>query len=320
MKYVKKRKSKMRFKTVFLASIIFLLVAVIFIAYLVPVISADGILDWLTGKATKPANVTITVSQIQIPWVSTIINPQNVTESDTTNVTFYFNASIPGGANTSINQSTATGNFSLAGQTTRTNTSCINVSNGADWINFSCTVLVYYWDGVGTWTVGAYIKDNSGNGNSNTSITMNLSTSTCFVVSPGNLTWATVIPGATNQQSNNDPTLMNNTCNKNITSGGVAVNATDLAGDTTPTYAILAADFRSGIVDGTTCASGNALVNRSAVAITNAVLPPGNNSINTFNETSGQEQLYYCVPLVNASLTAQTYSTSRLGQWNIQAV
>jgi hypothetical protein len=308
----------MNHKTILLSSFILIsLVTLSFSLVAMPTASADSFLDWITGKATKPTNVSITVSQIRINFVSPIVSPQNVTETSSTTVTFYFNASIPGGVASNVNKTSAVGNFSLAGETTRANTSCVNISEGADWVNFSCSIQVWYWDGAGNWTVTAFIKDNSNNAAANTTTNMTLSQSTCFVTSPNELNWATVIPGAVNQQSSNDPSLLNNTCNDDIDTGKVDVKALDLVGGTNAAYSIFAQDFNSSVTSGSEC-TGVGLQNNTFIAITESILPSGNNSRSYGNETSGQEQLYYCIPLVNASLISQTYSTAILGSWTIQ--
>ncbi|MCX6742537.1 MAG: hypothetical protein NTX24_05210 [Candidatus Pacearchaeota archaeon] len=307
----------MKHKIILLSSSILILLVILSFNLAIPTASADSFLDWITGKATKLTNVSITIAQIRIDWVSAIANPQNVTESGSTTVVFYFNASVPGGTVSNINKSSAAGNFSLAGETTRQNDSCLNVSEGTDWVNFSCSIKVWYWDGAGNWTVTAFVKDNSSNSVTNTSTNMTLSQSTCFVTSPNELTWATAIPGSVNQVSNNDPSLLNNTCNDDVDTDKVDVKALDLVGATNNSFSIFAEDFKSSVTSGSEC-SGVALQNNTFKAITGSILPSGNNSLNYGNGTSGQEQLYYCIPAVNSSLIAQAYSTTKLGSWTIQ--
>jgi len=112
--------------------------------------------------------------------------------------------------------------------------------------------------------------------------------------------------------------LLNNTCNDDIPVDNVKVNATDLVGESTKTYSVLASAFKSSGNDGTVCAGGTSLVNNTATGLTGAILPAGNNSINAGDETSGQEQLYYCIPTVSGSLISQIYSTKEYGSWKIQ--
>jgi len=321
LKNIKKyQKEKMGHK-IFLLSSLIIIFLIAFTSLTIPTASADSFFDWISGRATKPTNVTITVSQIRIPFVSAIPT-QSVTEGSKTNIHFYFNATIPGGNASYINKTSAVGNFSLGGETTRQNSSCKNVSEGVDWVNFSCKIDIWYWDGAGAWTVTAFIKDNSQNGAVNTSTSMTLQESTCFVVSPNELTWQTIIPGATNQVSDNDPTLLNNTCNDNIDPTHIYINATDLVGVTNITYSILSSAFMTDIETGSAaeCIGGASLSNKTDVAILNANLTAGNNSKNYGNATSGQEQLYYCIPLVDSGLIAQTYSTSRFGSWTVKIV
>jgi len=135
------------------------------------------------------------------------------------------------------------------------------------------------------------------------------------------------VPGSTNQTSSNDPSLMNNTCNKDITAGNVTLRALDLHGDTTPSYSINSTNFTVDIETGGVCTGGSCiecdgsrLSNNSYATITGSTMPSGNNSLNYGNATSGQEQLYYCLTDVNSGLMAQQYSTNTLGSWTLQVL
>jgi hypothetical protein len=301
--------------------LIVLFLLLICLSLIVPIIYASSLWDFITEYATTNTNVTIVVSSIVVPFVSQPIS-QNVTESSSTTLYVWFNASIPNGDYNNINKSSAKVNVSRSGETPRYNETCINYSQGTDYVMFNCTIRVWYWDGAGNWTINASIKDTSGNMGTNTTLNMTLSESTCFVSSPTSLTWATVIPSATNQTSNNDPSLLNNTCNKDIATNGVQLRGLNLHGVTTNATYIGVGNFTVDIETGSSleCIGGTSLVNNSFQAITSSILTAGNNSLSLGNETSGQEQLYYCVPTVPASppITAQTYSTAYLGPWVLQ--
>lgn len=283
--------------------------------------SAESLWDWMTGKATQNEDLAITISLLTVDWVSQVITPQSVVEGFVDNVTFYFTASIPGGAVADINDTSARANFT-SGSTTRENLTCALVGDiDADTANYTCTVRIWYWDPTGTYTVIAAIADNSGNWASNGTITFTLSDSTCFGISPNQLNWSTAIPGAKNLTSNNDPSLLNNTCNHNVITGYTTVRAKDLLGVSNGAYFINSSNFSVSTFTGGNAecnSTGAVMINNTYVNVTTAILSAGNNSLNFKNTTSGQEELYYCIREVTANLISQSYSTSKLGSWTLQ--
>jgi len=300
----------------------FLLIGIIFcVAILSLSLTSASFFDWITGKGLSERSTTlsIVVSSIVVDSVSAI-PAQNVTESGLTNITFYFTASIPGGAVADINDSSARANFTKATEDTRENLTCALVGDiDADTANYSCTIGMWYWDGTGSWTVTAAIADNNGNHAQNDTTTFTLNEWTCFVVSPAALTWPGVTPGATNRTSNNDPSALNNTCNKDTT---VQVKAIDLQGESTPTDYIVSQNFTADIETGNVCSGsgclecdGTALQNNTFKTIVGATLPAGNNS-----NSQGMENIYYCLAKVSDSISSQTYSTSGLGSWTLKVV
>ena len=308
-------------KSLFLLSS-FLILALV----LVPFISAD-FWSWITGKVAEPTNVSITVSAIAVDWVS-VITDQEITESGKTDVIFYFTASIPGGDVNDINDSNARANFTKAGQATRENLTCINISDiDADTANYSCTIGFWYFDGAGNWTITAAISDVNDNWAENDSTNVTLNESTGLTISPSELQWDIVVPGATNKTSNNDPSLLNNTANKNILVNNIEVRALDLYDQDTQAYFINSSNFTVDVETGNSCTGedciecdGSQLANASYQTITGANLSAGNNSLNYGNSTSGQEKLYYCLVDIPSDLPAKTYSTVHLGSWNIQII
>jgi hypothetical protein len=178
---------------------------------------------------------------------------------------------------------------------------------------------MWYWDRAGEWNITVIANDTSGLVSTPNNKVFNLSESTCFVLSPSQLTWPAHTPGSTNTTSDNDPTLLNNTCNDMIELNNVQVKALDLYG-TNPSYSIGSGNFSSSIqTSGLECA-GSELSNNTFINITNAILSAGNNSLNFGNETSGQEELYYCLKQTPTGIIAQTYSTDLLGSWVVRIV
>lgn len=268
----------------------------------------------LTGKATSQAtDVSITVSGSN-PAVVTIpsISNQNPTEATTTTLNFNVYMSDSDGV-ADLDDSSVAANVT-DGTTTHSDASCSWVNDiDSTTANYTCSVTMDYWDTAGTWNIGASGADlGSGSTTHNTTATFTYNQLKAMVISPASLTWPSVTPGATNQTSNNDATVINNTGNYD---GTITVTAIDLLGDTTPSESITADSFTVGISTGAgnpECA-GTALQNSTAVEITSSDSNPGNLSLGS---GSGQEQLYYCIPELGA-VSSQAYSTSQGGSWTI---
>ncbi|MEM4259394.1 MAG: hypothetical protein QXS38_01355 [Candidatus Pacearchaeota archaeon] len=187
---------------------------------------------------------------------------------------------------------------------------CDNVNNISNReANFSCSVPIWYWDTAGSWNVGATASDIGNKTpahNVSTYFTYNLLKA--MVISPDLLTWPVLETYATNQESDNDPTIINNTGNYN---GTIEITGYDLLGEEDISEMISAENFTAGLAAGSVCTSGDGLINATAVTITNAVPNPGNLSK---SDGSGQEQIYYCIPNV-PNVTSQIYSTLNSSSW-----
>ena len=285
---------------------------------------ADGTYNYtayaqdLAGNVNSTETRNVTISALAAPTIDDISNLplQNVSEGGLQNITFYVNVSDAQGYST-INNVNAT---FTKGATTRYNSSCKFIANYNDTqANYSCTVGIWYFDSPGTWTVNATTNDSTGLVSSAYSETFELSQTTSFVISPSTIIFATSIPGQENITSNNDPMLINNTGNANIPINYTSIKALDLYGNDNKNYFINSTNFSVGIITGSDAeCSATSLANNTDVNITGAILPPGNNSLNLFNETSGQEQIYYCIKRLDVTLIAQTYSTDHLGSWIIK--
>jgi len=150
---------------------------------------------------------------------------------------------------------------------------------------------------------------------------------------PGSLTWPTVTNAQTNQTSNNDPLLMNNTGNVNISIGNVNITAFNLIGETNQTQFMNASNFTINTLNGgdppvecqlTTATEVYTMANNTGVNITGAGLAKGNYTQNFGNITSGQQKLYFCLVQVMAGnsgtgglLSPQTYSTAFSSPWSV---
>ncbi len=273
--------------------------------------------DNSSNQAFNNSNLTLVFSDTTpiITFVSNI-TAQSVTENSVKLVEINLTVYDADGFGL-INMSTAIVSVNRTGETTRSNTTCLNTANYASfYTNLTCTISMQYFDGAGGWTINATIKDNSSSVAQNLSINFTLSESTCIVLAPKSLTWPEIILGSTDTLSTNDPVVINNTCNDDIASGNVRVKAIDMYGETDPLTRIFAANFTVNVAD--TCNTGTAMVNGTLTGVTSSILEAGNNSIN--NGTSGQEQLYLCIEAINSDLTQQSYSTAVAGQWEISVL
>ena len=306
-------------------------VVIIFVFFILAIssLATAGIFDWfkrtITGYATSQTeNVSIIVSganQITMIIFNQSLTGTNVdpTENATTYVTFYVVINDSDGVN-DINDSSVSSNATF-GSTVRRNSTCTLVGDlDSQRANYSCRLDMWYFDAPETWTINVRANDLG-----NTSYVVNTSSFKynqlqSIVIYPNSLTFPSVATGATNQTSNNDPTVVNNTGNYNVTNGNVQINAIDLYGQTTATERIFAANFSAHDITGGSnqeCA-GTALVNGTNTGIGVANITRGNISVNDGN--TGQEQLYYCLRKVPSDISSQTFSTSTAGSWTVRIV
>ena len=283
--------------------------------------ASAGFFDWwnkVTGRATSDTetlNVTVGNTAPVISFV-TNISTQSVTENGNTTIRLNMTVVDPDG-NGLINTSTAVMSLNRSGQATRSNETCLITGNStATSVNLTCIVSLKFFDGAGGWTINATIKDNSSSVAQNLTQNFSLSETTCIVLAPKSLTWASIGLTDINALSTNDPVVVNNTCNDNIDSGNVRVTAISLLGESTPSLSIRAANFTVNIADA--CDTGTAMVNGTVTGVTSSILAAANHSPN--NGTTGQEQLYFCLEAVDSDLTQQSYSTASAQSWTISVV
>lgn len=281
-------------------------------------ISAGIFSDWwgrITGEATSDTasvNITVGNSDPIITWVEAI-SSQNPTEDSAKSITFNFTATDTDGS-ANIDTSTAAGYFQKGGETTRSNTSCVDWASSGNNVNFTCTIDMWYFDGNGAWTINVTVEDinNAHAENSSTTFTYNLLNA--IILSPTALAWPSVGLSDTDTGSNNDPITLNNTGNDNSLT--VDVTSYNLRGETTTTQYIFANNFTIGIT--TEGCSGTAMVNATATQVGSAVLNKGNHSIN--DGSTGQEQVFFCLKGIPQDISAQSYSSAAYGAWTVEVV
>ena len=273
-----------------------------------------GNLDWSLWSL----NVTSSVVPNSAPTVPIVdaIDPTDPTIGSATSITFYFNVTDTDGY-ANINTSSANASFSRTGEATRYNSSCAPVftPEAGNSVNFSCIIDMQYYDQNGAWTINATVQDiNSATGyNESTTFTYNLQTA--MTMSPNALSWTGVGVTSTNTGATENPILINNTGNDEPLN--IDVTTSDLQGNTTTTEYIYASNFTvENAADG---CSGTAMVNGTATNVTSAILQRGDNSISAGDETSGQEQIYFCLKGVQTSpsISSQGYN-SDYGVWTVE--
>lgn len=305
---------------------LFLILAILLIASIVSAGFFDRIKKTITGYDVQSVVLNITVGGPEILYVyndtMTDISTTLNAGPSPTGITINFSAYL-GTGTANLNHTTASINFSNGGDL-RSNSSCSIAIQTTNYINYTCNVTMWWWDGSGTWNINAYIEDNQTNSQTNISATFQVGSTKGFELSPGTLTWAGLSPGQTNKTSSNHPLLLNNTGNFNTTglsAGNLSINATDLTGETTDNLALWAQNFSvswdtgsSAECDTSAAASG---MSRGVFAnLSSTNISAGNYTIN--NGYTGQEQLYFCLNIAGNELTSQSYSTAANGTWTIQ--
>ncbi|MEK6910959.1 MAG: hypothetical protein AABW82_04260 [Nanoarchaeota archaeon] len=307
----------------------FLLFSILMISF----VSADlsDFFSSITGRATSQ-NVGLNISIAGTPPNITmvIINAApSITENGVTLVMLNFTVHDVDGF-TNINGTNAKAQFNKTNEVTRqsNSTGCVGTANfSTDYANFTCSIAINYFDASGLWSVNVSAGDLSSTNVVNHTATFTLGQTSAFVSSPGNLTFATLSRGSSNQTSNNDPLLLNNTGNKNITAGNVQINATDLIGETNAVYGIWAANISVGVTTGSSgeCDISGGLNNATSMnksiftSINQSRLLIGNHSAN--DGSTGQEQLYFCIRTIGTEIISQAYTTNTTqGPWTIKIV
>ena len=306
----------------------------VFVLLIISSIVSAGFFSWfkktIGGYATSQnENVTVSVSgQKNVTVV--IYNYSNIninpTENNYTNVTIYVTLTDGDGVS-DINTTSVRANFSREGEVLRSNSSCAYIGNiNSTTANFSCNVDMWYFDAAGAYNVTAGGTDLGSTLFVYNYTVLQYTQLQAFAIAPtsGNLTFPTVSTGAVNQTANNDPTIINNTGNYNVSLGNLQILGVDLLGQVNSSQAIFAGNFtvgnNTGGTPGLECGNTTAtrLFNNSYIAPRNTSLPRGNRTINDGN--TGQEYFYYCLTNVPTDISSQTYSTIGGGAWIIKIV
>jgi hypothetical protein len=170
----------------------------------------------------------------------------------------------------------------------------------------------------GAWNLTAGIKDSSSAYSINTT-NFTLQETTAIVISPLSIAFSQITLSQENVTSSNDPLIINNTANDDISAGNVRMTGVDLIGEITSSKTIGANNFTVDIDTGGSpaaeCTAGTELVNATATGISSSVLAAGNRSASL-----GIEELYICFRKVPSGLTTQSYSTLNGTAWTVSVV
>ena len=309
------------------------LIFVMLVLLLIPVINA-GLLDWfkgiITGRATtgtSAANITVGNTAPTVLQITGIAN-QDPTEAGVRNVTFEANISDVDGTG---NINGVRGSFTRGSERV-VNLSCILVANvNATLARYQCTVGLNYFNANGAFNINVTAYDAAvASGVNTTDNYFTFNSLKAFVIgtntSTAGLAWPTVTLISTNQTSNNDPLVLNNTGNANMSVGGINLTSINLFGEVTGTQYLTVSNMSVHTSTGGSCSGagcdecgGNvSLVNATSVVVTLANMTKGNNTVNAGDTTSGQEQLYFCLRGIGSTATAQqSYSTNAAGAWTV---
>lgn len=259
------------------------------------------------AQSTTSQNFTVSTA----PYIDDIstIPMQLITEGGETDVIFHVLATDTDGVS-DLDDSSMNATFFRFGQALRTNSSCAHVTDiNSTTANYTCTIGIWYFDAPGVWAVNATVLDVSGQASAAYNESFTIAETTAIVLSPDNLTWDTLFPLDTDELANN-PVTINNTGNRNISTGNVRVTSYDLVGATDVSQVIPAANFTVNTIG---ACEGTVMVNATVTGINGSILTRGNNSAG-----QGQEQLYYCIEEVPAGITAQTYTN--IQSWVVDVV
>jgi hypothetical protein len=301
-----------------------LIVFSMLLAVLLISLASAGVFGWIkqtiTGKATTvPFNLNISVGGLQIITIYNQTTAITINEAPATSeVILNFSVYSPVGAQ-EINTSSAQINISFTGEDLRLNDTCKLADYSGDYANFTCNVTMWWWDINDTWTITAYIEDNSSNPYVNDSQVQDVGEQQSVQGSPAILNWPGISPGAWNSTASNDPLLLNNT--GNIPSINISVNATHLRGEQDPTQGLWAGNFSVSWDNGGSppaeCGSTRMQYN-TFMQLATANLTKGNYTIN--NGNTGQEELYFCLVILENNLTTQAYSSANESAWIVDTL
>ena len=258
------------------------------------------------SSGTTTVALTIGNSIPIINWTAIDDSTVDLTQGSTKKIEINFTATDSNGA-TDLNDTTSSAKISTT-EFSAQNTSCARTVSSGITREYTCEIyLPYYYNASASWAINASIEDNQNTTGANDTEVFTINTLEYMVMTPTAVNFGTGLTAGTNDvAATDDPIVLNNTGNTPY--GELNVTGYDLVGQTTPTEIIPAGSFAVNVLD---AATGNAMINNTAVVITNFDLPK-------FDGATGvqSDDTYYYVDL--PILSAQQYSTTGSTVWTLE--
>ncbi len=265
---------------------------------------SDMNISWSSGEANTAPQIVYVYNSTEMTDISDGPNEGPIATYVQLNFTAYDEQGFD-----NLDDSSVQVNFSLAGESSRVNSSCALLEDyDTNYANYTCNVTMWWWDAPGVWTINASISDTDGNDAFNDSTTFAVGSTTGFLANSTNVDWPSIGPGSVNIEALS-PMLLNNTGNEEI---NVEVNSTNLTGESNSAYALGASNFSVHTSPG---CGGTQMFWHSYTTVVGAVIPKGNYSL---NDGTAQETIYFCLEESNSNLISQAYSTRDTGSWTIR--
>jgi|GEM_PF-2042048 len=267
--------------------------------------------DWVNSSKLEILNTAPEITKVYNNSLAITINEAPLPSEAVINFSVY----DPDSAD-DINSTSSYANLSFPGEDLREKSGCTEIESSGDYANYSCNITMWWWDINDTWTITAYIEDNSSSSYINDTQMQDIGEQLAVQGGPSMILWTGSPPGSENRTSSNDPLLINNTGNIPITN--LTINATNLRGEINNEKALWAGNFSVGISTGVLNPECSSIFMRhglfTQIAIAN--ISKGNYTSNV----SAQEEFYFCITVVGSDLTTQAYSTAQEGPWTLSII
>lgn len=256
------------------------------------------------GSFTVSETRSFTIAHDNAPWIY-YVESVSSGPSEGTNKTLYvsFNVTDEDGV-INLNDSSARVTLTLS-DVSRTSTECSTDDMNNSVRQYNCTLSMPYYDIGGTWSVNASIADNNSNSDENISQTLSWSDLTAITISLSEMDFGTQIAGSTDVASSDNPLIVNNTGNVNITS--INITSYTLMGVTDGNYTIGVGNFSFNVTDS---AEGQIMNNATSLSIPLANVTVHNDSIQITEDL----YLYMDIP---SGLLSQEYRS--ITEWILEA-
>jgi len=207
------------------STVLFVFIGLIALVFFTP-------LGSVLADHTELLTVSLTIGS-SAPVITYVVTGQTVTPLDgtTTVLSISFNVSDANGFE-DINVSSAIVTINRSGEPDKGNSTCVQVEASGNEMQINCSVIIWYFDANGTWSINVSISDNSTLNIINASETATVGVLTAIQINPSSISFGgSLSVGDTNVSATDDPLVVNNTGNQNFVH--VNITAIDLAGTTT---------------------------------------------------------------------------------------